>query len=68
MPLARLSLGDVERWRTRLRQSGMRGRRRQEHARRAARRAVAGGAVGLGEHGRHQHGEAARDEVAAPLG
>ena len=62
LPLARLSVGDVERWHTRLRRAGHARRRHQEPARRAARRAVAGGPVGLGEHQRREHGAAALDE------
>ena len=52
MPLARLSVGDVERWHTRLRQAGMAdaGIKNQHGVLRAA--LVAGGAVGLGQHQR----------------
>ena len=68
LPLARLSVGDVERWHTRLRRDGMRdaGVKNQHGVLRAA--LVAGGPVGLGEHQRREHGSAALDEDAAANG
>ena len=66
LPLARLSVGDVERWHARLRRAGMRdaGIKNQHGVLRAA--LGAGGPVGLGEHQRGEHGPAALDEDTAP--